>query len=114
MNAPDLARAEVVIGILMDWAHWMKGFEGNQGYPSKSAGFTSGYVSATFEDMCETADALRNQVVDSCIDDLAPNLKAAIYHKYLAAVYRMRDLEGSMMAAHVEMAIKLKAKGVLW
>ena len=114
MTANDLARSEAVIGILMDWADWMKGYDSKGGYPKRSAGFSMATVVGTFEDMCDHADAHRNQVVDSCIDDLPPNQKAAIYRCYLWAVFRMPDYEGSLIAAHLALEIELKKKGMVW
>lgn len=111
----DLARAEAVVGILKDWADSMKGRGNRLGYPAKSCGFQSGYVSATFEEMCRTADIERNRIVDTCIDDLAsPAHKAAIYSRYLAAVFRMRDYENALAQAHVELMQAFTKKGVLW
>lgn len=114
MSANDLARSEAVVGILMDWADWMKGYDSKGGYPSKSAGFSMATVVGTFEDMCDHADAHRNQVVDSCIDDLPPNQNAAIHRQYLCSVYRLRDFEGSLIAAHLALEIALKRKGMVW
>lgn len=109
------AKADAVVGILIDWSDWMKGYEGiGKGYPKRSIGLQSGYCSSTFEDMCDSADAIRNQVVDSCIDDLAPDQSAAIYRQYLAAVFRMRDFASSLIAAHEALALSLRRKGVLW
>ena len=114
MSARDLARLEAVVGILTEWASWMHGYSPRLGYPNHSAMLSSGGNSDTFEDMCDTADAQRNQTVDSCVDDLPPNQKAAVYRRYLAAVFRMRDYEGSLVSAHVALEISLRRKGMLW
>lgn len=114
MSARDLARMEAVVGILTDWANWMKGYSPNLGYPSHSMMLSSGGNSSTFEDMCDAADAQRNHAVDSCVDDLPPNQKAAIYHRYLAAVFRLRDYEGSLVSAHEALDVSLRGKGMMW
>lgn len=113
MSARDLAIADDVVGILTDWRDWMKGYSSRTGYPKRSAGFQSGYVSSTFEDMCDEADAHRNRVVDTCIDDLPPNQNAAIYRCYLSAVYRLRDYEGSLTLAHESLLIMFRKKGLM-
>lgn len=114
MSARDLARLEAVVGILTEWAAWMQGYSPRLGYPNHSAMLSSGGNSDTFEDMCDAADAQRNQSVDSCVDDLPPNQKAAVYRRYLAAVFRMRDYEGSLVSAHVALEISLRRKGMMW
>ena len=110
----ELSQVEAVIGILMDWADWQRG-EGNRlGYPSRSSGFQSGYVSSTFDEMCRVADIYRCKIVDTCIDDLeSPAQKAAIYHRYVFAVFRMRNYEDTLAEAHVELMQAFKRKGVL-
>ena len=114
MSARDLARMEAVVGILTDWANWMKGYSPNLGYPSHSIMLSSGGNSSTFEDMCDAADAHRNQAVDSCIDDLPPDQRAAIYRRYLAAVFRLRDYETAIVLAHDALEVALRRKGMMW
>lgn len=110
----ERARAEAVIGILLDWAKWQQGYSVRLGYPPKSCGLQSGYVSASFDEMCDSADRQRNEIVDSCITDLPPAQNAAIYRRYLAAVFRMRDYEGALAQAHVTLSGAFVKKGVLW
>lgn len=114
MTARDDDRAKAVVGMLSEWADWMRGDEAGRGYPRKSAMLQSGYVSSTFEDLCDLADAQRCRIVDACIDDLPPNQRAAIYRCYLASVFRMRDYEGSLIAAHGALDVAFRKKGVLW
>ena len=114
MSARDMARLEAVVGILTEWAAWMQGYSPRLGYPTHAAMLSTGGNSSTFDNMCDAADAQRNQAVDSCVDDLPPNQKAAIYRRYLAAVFRMRDYESSLMAAHEALEVSLRRKGMLW
>lgn len=110
----ERARAEAVVRLLLDWADWMKGYHTKLGFGTKSAGLQSGFVSASFDEMCEQADYQRNEIVDSCVNDLPPNQSAAIHHRYCASVYRMRDYEGSLLDAHERLTVTLRSKGVLW
>ena len=114
LTAAAQARADSVVSILTEWAEWMQRDDSGGGYPARSAGFGQCVSVGTFEDMCDHADALRVQVVDSCVSDLPPNQNAAIYRRYLAAVFRMRDYEGSLMAAHETLERMLKNKGMVW
>lgn len=109
------ARAEAVIGILIDWARWQQGYAPRLGYPPKSCGLQSGNQSASSDDWSAAEDRRRNEIVDRCIDDLeTPAHKAAIHHRYLAAVFRMRDYEDSLAEAHVILMDVFQVKGVLW
>lgn len=108
------ARADAVRRLLEDWAEWQKGYRARLGYSPKSAGLQSGYAPRTFDEMCDTADIQRNEIVDQCVDDLAPAQNAAIYHRYLASVFRMRDYEGSLLTAHETLERVFRSKGILW
>ena len=114
MSARDMARLEAVVGILTEWAAWMQGYSPRLGYPTHAAMLSTGGSSDTFEDMCDEADAQRNHAVDTCIDDLPPNQKAAVYRRYLSAVFRMRDYETSLMTAHEALEVSLRRKGIMW
>ena len=110
------ARTEAVIGILIDWADWQRGYRVKVGFAPKSAGFQSGGVvgDSTDEDAYASADNARFEIVDSCVDDLPPNQNAAIYHRYCSSVYRMRDYEGSLLDAHEVLTRVFRVKGILW
>lgn len=111
-----LARAEAVVGILIDWADWQKGYRVKVGFAPKSAGFQSGGVvgDSTSDDAYASADNARFEVVDACVDDLAPNQSAAIYHRYCASVFRMRNYEGSLFDAHEILSRVFRCKGIMW
>lgn len=113
-NEAAAARSASVVALLAEWADWMQGDDENHGYPKKSAGFGMCVTLGTFEDMCDHADNLRMQTVDACVSDLPPNQNAAIYRQYLAAVFRMRDFEGSLLAAHDALERALVGKGMVW
>ena len=112
------ARSEAVVGILLDWSDWQNGYRVKVGYSTKSAGFQSGGVvgDSSSSDAYASADNARFEIVDSCVDDLTPAQKAAIYHHYCHSVYRMRDfeLEESLLAAHAVLDRVFRAKGILW
>lgn len=111
------ARADAVIGLLTDWASWQQGYRVRLGYPPKSCGFSGGrsVTDDTASDDNAAADQTRNEIVDRCIDDLGiPAHKAAIHHRYLHAVYRMRDYGQALAEAHEQLAQQFRVKGVLW
>lgn len=113
LAAAAQARIDSVVSILEEWSDWMQSDDENHGYPKKSAGFSQCVTLGTFEDMCDHADNLRMQVVDACVSDLPPDQRAAIYRQYLAAVFRMRDFEGSLLAAHEALSRALISKGMV-
>lgn len=114
MNAPDLSRAEAVIGHLSDWAHWTEGYRVRLGYSPKSAGFQSGGVISeeSIDDYSEV-DRTRMEMIDACVNDLSCIHRAAIHHRYLASVYRMRDYPKVLAEAHDYLAVSFKRKGVM-
>ena len=116
MSHHDRARAEAVVGILSDWADWMKGYRVRLGYPQKSAGFSSGGVVSdenTDYDYSST-DQARHRIVETCVADLPCNQSAAIHRRYLSAVYRMRDYEQSLLDAHQALSQAFVAKGRMY
>lgn len=109
------ARADAVIGLLTDWANWQNGYRVRLGYPPKSCGLQSGNQSAESSDWELAQDKRRCEIVDRCVDDLqTPAHKAALHHRYLSAVYRLRDYEQALAEAHVILMSVFQAKGVLW
>jgi hypothetical protein len=105
-----------VILELKDWAHWMrKDTESRHlGYPSKSPGMQSGYVSMTFTEMCESSDIQRVLIINSLVNDLISAQKAAISHKYLGTTIRFpRNNYANLLAeAHIEIYSGMKRKGL--
>lgn len=112
----DLQRQmEAVIVELEDWARWMHGYRMKLGFPSKSVGLESGYVSQTFEDMCDKEDSKRMIVVDCAVNDLeSPTLKAAIHHRYLGTVIRFprNNLPELLLEAHIAVHRNLRKRGI--
>lgn len=112
----DLQRQmEAVIVELEDWARWMQGYKMKLGYPSRSAGMESGYVSQSFDEMCEQADQVRCRIVDCAVNDLeAPALKAAIHHRYLGTVVRFprNNLPELLLEAHIAVEKNLRKRGI--
>lgn len=106
---------EGLVFVMMEWAEWHRKDVGVEGYPEASSGISSGYVSATFDDMCEEADAWRAMVVDTCVDELLPAQRAAIMRKYgISGVFRFpRDNFAEMVVlAHENLMIALPKKGI--
>lgn len=100
MRVNDMAQVDAVIGHLEDWAHWQRGYRIRIGFSPKSAGFsTGGIVSDESGDDYSHVDQARFEMIDACICDLPPDQSAAIHHRFLASVFRMRDYPGSLAKA---------------
>lgn len=86
---------------LRNWAIWMRHPGLRLGYPARSAGLQCGGISGhdAFDELCEQADEHAAIVINRIIDDLETDESAAINHKYLHAVYRLRNLEASFERA---------------
>lgn len=100
--------------VLEQWAEWQKGYTPKLGFAPKSCGIESGYSSKTFEDLEHEADAYMHEAVDAAIDDLLPALRAAIYRRYLCAVFRLQRIsyEVALADAHDELIVRLVRKGI--
>ena len=106
---------ESIIFELNEWARWQKGYRLKLGYPSKAIGLESGYVSHTFEDLCDEADNSRLRIVDCAVNDLeSPTQKAAIHHRYLGTVVRFprNNLPELLLEAHLEIMKNLRKRGI--
>ncbi len=115
MKNEDMGFA-MLVQILEDWADWQKGYRMKTGYPSVSAGFDpGGYVSKTFDEMADENDQEISRLVDYAIDDLIPVQSAAIYRRYLGAIFRLNRVpyETALLDAHITLLQKLPEKGVV-
>lgn len=115
MSDPTLDPVERYLTL---WAGYMQAWQARDdvGYPTHSAGFgsISGAVcDDTFDHLCEQADATAARAMDAIIDGLQPDQRAAVYHKHLLAVFRMRDLEGSYERARIAIRAKLGVRGLV-
>ena len=115
----EMKRAQVdkVIGILEDWARWQQAYSVFLGAPRRSLGFDLGGSAVTAESgeqNREVADRERCKIVDACVDSLeVPAQRAAIHRRYLSAVYRMRDYEQTLCAAHEALLVAFLDKRLL-
>ena len=115
MVVNDLDKYERLVMLLKDWAHWMDGYQLKIGYPRKSLGIESGYVSSSFDDMVDSVESEMFRLIESAIDDLPVAYKAAINRCYgLCTVFRFPRLnyEDLLIAAHDELMKTLPKKGV--
>ena len=115
MKNCDMERiVDMVINELKDWAHWMRKDTDTRrlGYPSRSAGMQSGYVSKTFDEMCENGDLERVMIINAIVSDLTPAKSAAINHRYLGTVVRFprNNLPELLAQAHLEIYEGMKRK----
>lgn len=101
------------------WARYMNAWRASDdvGYPNHSAGFGSAPGGAvcddTFEHLCDSADAYAARAMDAIIDGLPAIERAAVYHIHLAAVFRMRDLEGAYERARIAIRSKMAGRGLV-
>ena len=115
----EMKRAQVdkVIGILEDWARWQQAYSVFLGAPRRSLGFDLGGSAVTAESgeqNREVEDRERCKIVDACVDSLkVPAQKAAIHRRYLCSVYRMRDYEQALCAAHEALLVAFLDKRLL-
>lgn len=117
MDNNDLMRIVDAVKLeLKDWAHWMrKDTESRHlGYPSKSAGMASGYISKSFDEMCESSDMNRVLIINSLINDLIAAQRAAISHSYLGVTMRFpRNNYATLLSeAHYEIFLGMRRKGL--
>ena len=115
----EMKRAQVdkVVSILEDWARWQQAYSVFLGAPRRSLGFDLGGSAVTAESgeqNREVADRERCKTVDACVDSLkVPAQKAAIHRRYLCSVYRMRDYEQMLCAAHEALLVAFLDKRLL-
>lgn len=110
----EQAMVAALIAILEDWARWQGGYSMKLGYPSKSAGISSGGMQ-TFDDMCDQCDNSTMQAIDTCVSDLSPIHQAAIMKRYgIAAVFRFNRVayEDVLITAHFELMKSFRKKGI--
>lgn len=116
MNRDKFSQIDSLVRLLMDWADWQKGYRMKTNYPGRSAGFNpGGYVSKSFDEMAEENDCEICRLVDYAIDDLSPVHNAAIYRRYLSALFRFERVSyvEALEAAHNQLLVSLPKKGVV-
>jgi hypothetical protein len=97
-----------------NWRRWMKKDDVTTGYPGKAAGCVGGGYSQTFDDMVDAEDIRCARILDALVNSLEPIERAAIYHRYLYAVFRHgRDrMEEALHKGRYRVAIWLVQRGV--
>lgn len=106
--------------ILRIWGNW-KATEGGVvtlGYPKRSAGFDCGGASTedTFDHLVESADKRTGAVADSILDDMSRDgltiQVMAIWCRYYADVWRMRQPYETLFDGAIEFLIRARRKGI--
>lgn len=97
-----------------NWRRYMKKDDVTEGYPGKAAGCVGGGYSQTFDDMADASEVRVARVVDALVNSLTPVERAAIYHKYLYAVFRHArgELDEALKRARYRIAVWLVVRGV--
>lgn len=98
---------------LHNWRRWESAPDGHLGYPSKSAGLSSGGVSGedAFAELCESADAQAAMAADAVLMSLEPLHQAALYNRYFAAVYAYRERERVEREAKLDFMRRMIKRG---
>lgn len=95
-----------------NWRRWMRKDDVTDGAPGKACGCVGGGYSQSFDEMVDAADVRCARIMDALVNSLTTVERAAIYHEYLYAVFRMRDLRGTLVIARLKLARWLVVRGV--
>lgn len=97
-----------------NWKRYMRKDEVTDGYPRRAAGCIGGGYSQSFDDMVDAQDARVARIVDALVTSLEPIERAAIYHRYLYAVFRHgRDqMDAALQRGRMRIAGWLVTRGV--
>lgn len=115
MSATDIRRYERLKMMMEDWANWMGGYRMKLGWPSRSIGIESGYVSREFDEMLGDVEAEMYRLIDAAVNDLSAGHHAAINRCYgVSAVFRFPrgNYDTLLIEAHDLLIIALPIKGV--
>lgn len=100
---------------LRAWRAWMVSSDHHKelGYPSTSPGFVTGGINC-WDDLEESIGGVLVQAVDSIVAGLEVIERGAIYHHYLACVWRAREgvLEEALERAVGKVGRKLIERGL--
>lgn len=72
-----------LVDLLDDWARWMRSGDDANGYPDKSAGFSSGGLKS-FEDLEDQVDGVKWVTITTIVNDLPELPKRAIFYQFLS------------------------------
>lgn len=97
-----------------NWRRWMRKDDVTDGAPGKACGCVGGGYSQTFDDMVDAADVRCAGIMDALVNSLTPAERAAIYHEYLYAVFRLTrgNFAQTLETARLRLAVWLVARGV--
>jgi hypothetical protein len=97
-----------------NWRRYMRRDSVTDGYPAKAAGCVGGGYSQSFDDMADASDVRCARVLDALVTSLTPIERAAVYHRYLYAVFRhgRGELEQAIERARLKVAGWLVQRGV--
>lgn len=90
MNRDQFTKQDILKAMLEDWAHWVSLYSSKGGYPSKSAGFESGYVSKSYEDFEVCTEKYKFEAIEAAVYSLPKIETEAILRCYgLSRVFVM-------------------------
>jgi hypothetical protein len=103
-----------------NWRRWMKKDEVTVGAPRTAAGCVGGGYSQSFDDMADASDVRCARIMDALVSSLEHMERAAIYHRYLYAVFQYGSnpeetrvlLSRSMYSARLKIGAWLVVRGV--
>lgn len=99
---------------LDNWRRWMRKDSVTDGYSRTAAGCIGGGYSQSFDDMVDAEDIRCARILDALVNSLEPIERAAIYHRYLYAVFRHgRDqMDAALQRGRMRIAGWLVTRGV--
>ena len=95
---------------------YFRGEAGSElGYPRKCMLAVSGSAGAidAFDIECDKVDIACAETMDALIDSLPSNQRCAVHHKWLNAVYSLRDMEGSYLDALENLMLMADRRGLV-
>ena len=100
---------------LENWRDYMRTPSHKLGYPSKSLCISSGNGSAieSFEIECEKVDLQCAITMEAMIDSLPREQSCAINHKWLHAVYALRNIEHAYEMAIDNLMVMADKRGLV-
>lgn len=97
------------------WSEWMESPSDLRAlwYPGKSAGFATGGINC-YDDLEDGGAAILAQAIGQIVEELPLIQKSAIYHHYLATVWRAREgvLEQALEDGTLAVAKAMVVRGV--
>jgi hypothetical protein len=101
-----------LLGILHDWARWMRWDSYGEGYPKSATGFLSGGASASFDDLMGNADQYEMWAFNAAVDDLPHDYRKAVHNQHLQTKYYIPQFGQTLTLAYDALYLACRRKGL--